>query len=168
MEKNAKKVIRIPTSDRLKERLAVFERRLGGWRVTLEDLRGAKPGLVWGVGSESAVVHGLECLRRQSSFLEKSEELLANSPLWCWSELGQELEKLAVFARDLLTDEETLLGLLASALSPVALRSQLDLAKDLKSEVNRGYLELGKKLDRRAWLLCPWTLGLGEEGELRH
>ena len=134
--------------------------------MAMEGLRGTQPGLVWGMGFEAAVAQGQHWLKRQRSFMEKGQELLDNSPLWSWSELGEGLEELAGLARDLQAREETLLGFLASTHNPMAVLSRLELEEGWKGERNVGYSELEKKLGRRAELLCPWTLGLGK-GELR-
>ena len=154
--------MRIPTNEKIKTRLAKFEEQLEGWGVAVERLRGAQPGLVWGMGLETAVAQGQQWLRRRRALREKGQELLDISPLWSWSELGEGLEELAGLARDLQAREETLLGFLASTHNPLAVLSRLKLGEDWKEERNVSYAELEKKLGRRARLLCPWTLGLGE------
>ena len=149
-------------------RLAKFEEQLGDWSVAMERLRGAQPGLVWGMGLEAAVAQGQHWLKRRRSFMERGQELLDISPLWSWSELGEGLHELAGLARDLQAREEAMLGFLASTHNPAAVLSRLGLGASWREEGDAVLEELSRKLQRRARLLCPWTLGLGEEGELRH
>ena len=134
----------------------------------MERLRGAQPGLVWGMGLETAVAQGQQSLRRRRVLMDKAQELLDISPLWSWSELGEGLSGLAGLARDLQAREEAMLGFLASTHNPAAVLSRLGLGASWKEEGDSALEDLSKKLQRRASLLCPWTLGLGEEGELRH
>ena len=145
-----------------------FEEQLEGWGVAVERLRGAQPGLVWGMGLETAVAQGQQWLRRRKALREKGQELLDISPLWSWSELGEGLDELAGLARDLQAREEAMLGFLASTHNPAAVLSRLGLGEGWREEGNAALEDLNRKLQRRARLLCPWTLGLGEEGELRH
>ena len=88
------------------------------------------------------------------------------TPLWSWSELGKGLEKLTGVARGLLTAEESLLGMLAATLNPGAVRAVLGLDEGSELQVRAAYGTIEEKLERRARVLCPWTRGLGKEGEL--
>ena len=161
-------MIRIPENESIKKRLEQFERQLGDWSGAVERLRGAQPGLVWGLGMETAVAQGQQWLRRRRALEEKGQELLDSSPLWSWSELGEGLDELTGLARDLQAREESMLGLLASSHNSAGVLARLGLVEGWREELNTILEDLAKKLQRRAWLLCPWTLGLGKEGELRH
>ena len=167
-ESGAGAVIRIPQNEKLKKRLREFEEQLGEWNDAVKSLRGAQPGLVWGMGVETAVAQGQQWLRRRTALREKGQELLDISPLWSWSELGEGLSGLAGLARDLQAREEAMLGFLASTHNPAAVLSRLGLGEGWKEVGDADLEDLNRKLQRRARLLCPWTLGLGEEGELRH
>ena len=159
--------VRIPTSDKIKLRLARFEEQLEGWRVAMRELLDAKPGLVWGLGGAAVAECGQKWLAEHAAFLEQSLTLYADSPLWSWSDLGEGLEKLSKVARDLLAEEEAFLGMMQAALNPATVRKEVGLEEDWEVGVTNSYLDLKEKLERRVRLLCPWTLGLGKgEGKL--
>ena len=160
--------MRLPNSELLKRKLRSFEESLQEWGAVVERLKNIKPSLVWGLGRDEVVKSVEDWTTKNAAFMEQGWKLLEESQVMAWSILGKELDGLTRLAKNLCEEKQTLLGVLESAVNPEDVVRSLGLELDWLMKVDADLEDLDRKLQKRARLLCPWTLRLGEEGELRH